>query len=366
MRILVTGGAGFIGTYTVKALIKAGHSPVVIDNLEEVKKEIITSTFNVPLIKNNVGNKKTLREILYGFHKELKNTIHENKFIEGVIHFAALTNVRDSFKNPIKYFNNNVLETINLLQVLCDDKLNKDRNQSIPIPIIFSSSCATYGIPEKLPINEDTPQLPINPYGKTKLIIEMMLKDFAKAYSLKSIILRYFNAAGGSEDGSFGENRKIETHLIPLAINSSLGLTKLLNIYGLDHPTFDGSCIRDYVHVEDIAKAHLLALEKLKTEIKKTKIIKTSTTSLSLIENCSEYNIGLGNGFSVLQIIKIVEEIVGKKCPYKVVERKEGDPAILIACSKKIKKDLGWEPEFTSIDEIITHSCNWIKKSKNL
>ena len=363
MRVLVTGGAGFIGTHTVKALIKKGYSPIVIDNLVEVKNEIISSKLKIPLIRSNIGNKKILMETLNGDHKALKNTIHEKKSIQAVIHFAALSNARDSIINPILYFKNNVHETINLLEVLCEHNLNSKRKEFMPIPIIFSSSCATYGIPKKLPIDEDCIQNPINPYGRSKLIVEMMLKDLAKAYNLKSVILRYFNAAGASEDGLCGEDRNIETHLIPIAINSALGNNKLLNIFGLDHPTFDGSCIRDYVHVEDIASAHILALEKLKIE--STKKINNKTSS-SIEQNCFEYNIGLEKGFSVLEIIQKVEDIVGRNCPYKVIERKDGDPAILIASSQKIKKELGWDPRFKSIDEMILHCFNWIKKSKRL
>ena len=364
MRILVTGGAGFIGTNTVKALIDAGHSPVVIDNLKYINKEVITSKLNTPLIKSNVGNKKNLLEILTGKHNALKNTIHENNFIEAIIHFAALTNVRDSFKYPFKYYQNNVLETINLLEVICDQKLIDEREESIPIPIIFSSSCATYGVPHKLPIYENCHQNPINPYGRTKLIIEMLLKDLAKTHNLKSVILRYFNAAGASANGLYGENRKEETHLIPLAINSALGINKNFNIFGLDHPTFDGSCIRDYVHVLDIAQAHLLALEKIKTEVAYKNV--SSRFSLSIEENCFEYNIGLEKGFSVLQIINKVEEIVGNSCPYKVISKKKEDPPTLIASSQKIKKDLGWNPRFNNIDEIILHTYLWIKNYNGL
>ena len=363
MRVLVTGGAGFIGTHTVKALIKYGYSPIVIDNLKEVKNEIISSKFNIPLIKSNIGNKKILMETLNGNHKALKDTIHENKSIQAVIHFAALSDARDSIVNPINYFKNNVHETINLLEVLCNHNLNSKRKEFLPIPIIFSSSCATYGIPKKLPIGEDCIQKPINPYGQSKLIVEIMLKDLANAYNLKSVILRYFNAAGASEDGLFGESRNIETHLIPLAINSALGTNKYFNIFGLDHPTFDGSCIRDYVHVEDIASAHIIALEKLKMELIKN--INNNSTS-SVEQNCFEYNVGLEKGFSVLEIIQKVEEIVGRNCPYKVIEKKDGDPAILIASSQKIKRELGWKPRFTSIDEMILHSFNWIMKSKRL
>ncbi len=363
MRVLVTGGAGFIGTHTVKSLINAGHSPIVLDNLLGIKQEVISDNLEIPLIKSNVGNKKNLLETISGTHKDLKNTVHENRFIQAVIHFAALTNVRDSFKNPINYFRNNVQESLNLLEILCDKELNFKRKTSIPIPIVFSSSCSTYGIPKKLPIDENSPQNPINPYGKTKLIVEMLLKDFAKAYNLKSVIFRYFNAAGASEDGFFGENRKIETHLIPLAINSALGINKNFKIFGLDHPTFDGSCIRDYVHVEDIAEAHLLALAKLKNEIMCNN--NPNKQSSSLEENCFEYNIGLGKGFSVLEIIKKVEDITGHNCPYEIIEKKEGDPAILIASSNKITAEIGWKPKYKKIDEMILHSYNWIKKINN-
>tara|TARA_Y100000589_G_scaffold135409_2_gene129604 strand:+ start:369 stop:1463 length:1095 start_codon:yes stop_codon:yes gene_type:complete len=364
MRILVTGGAGFIGTHTVKALIDAGHFPVVIDNLKEIKNEVITSKLNIPLIKSNIGNKKILIEILTGKHNALKNTVHEDKFIEMIIHFAALSNLRDSVENPLNYYQNNVTETINLLEVICDSKLNLLRKESIPIPIIFSSTCATYGIPYKLPIDENCPQNPITPYGRTKLIIEMLIKELSYSHNLKSVILRYFNAAGASQNGLYGENRKKETHLIPLAINAALGINKNLNIYGLDHPTFDGSCIRDYVHVLDIAEAHLLAIEKIKNEL----ISKTISNKfpLSLEENYFEYNIGLEKGFSVLQIINKVEEIVGNNCPYTVIKKKQEEPAILIASSKKIRRELRWKPKFNKIDDIVLHSFNWIKKYNNL
>ena len=336
MRVLVTGGAGFIGTHTVRTLIKAGHSPLVIDNLVEIKNEVISSKLKIPLIKSNIGNKKTLLEILYGKHKALKNTVHENKFPEAVIHFAALTNARDSMEKPIEYYKNNVLETLNLLEILCDQKFNSNRKTSTPIPFIFSSSCATYGIPKKIPIDENCLQKPINPYGKTKLIIELLLKDLAQSYNLKSVILRYFNAAGSSEDCFYGEYRKIETHLIPLAINAALGINKNFKIFGLNHNTFDGSCIRDYVHVEDIAEAHLLALNKLKFELNNKNILNKKLSNIE--KNCFEYNVGLGIGFSVLQIIKKIEDIVGHNCPYEIVNKKEGDPAILVASSKKNNK----------------------------
>ena len=361
MRVLVTGGAGFIGTHTVKKLIENGHAPVVMDTLEKVNNEVIRSKLNIPFLKSNFGNKKNLISLLTGRHEILKNTIHENKYIEAVIHFAAYSDARESSENPIIYYKNNVLESINLLEVLCDHNLNKSRKNSMPIPLIFSSTCATFGIPEKLPIDENCPQNPINPYGRTKLIIEKMLKDLAQSNNLKSVILRYFNAAGAYEDGSFGENRKEESHLIPLAIKSALGITKELKVFGLNHSTFDGSCIRDYVHVIDIAEAHVLALEKIKNELDNLNLTQQNKTLLE--QNCFEYNIGLEKGFSVLEIIKKVEDIAGD-CPYVVIEKKKGDPPILIASSKKIKKELGWEPKYKRIDEIIIHSFNWFKKFK--
>ncbi len=361
MRVLVTGGAGFIGTHTVKKLIEKGHAPVVIDNLIKVKNEVITSKLKVPFLKSNFGNKNNLMSILSGKHEILKNTIHENKYIEAVIHFAAYSDARESSENPIIYYKNNVLESISLLEVLCDQKLNLERKNSIPIPLIFSSTCSTYGIPEKLPIDENCSQNPINPYGRSKLIIERMLKDLAKSNNFKSIILRYFNAAGASEDGLFGENRKKEGHLIPLAIKSALGIKKDFKVFGLNHSTFDGSCIRDFVHVIDVAEAHILALEKLKNDLNH---INLSQKNTKLVEqNCFTYNIGLGKGFSVLEIINKIEDIAGK-CPYEVIENKKDDPPILIACSKKIKKELGWQPKY-NIDEILVHSFNWIKKFKS-
>ncbi len=359
MRVLVTGGAGYIGSHTVRALIIAGHDPIVVDNLICGHADVITKIFRIPLIVSNIGNKKLLEEVINGKHDLLKGTVHENKIIEAVLHFAAFAYVGESIKNPIKYYSNNVQESISLLESICSPEIRSQRVNNSSIPIVFSSSCATYGVPSRNPISEENSQKPISPYGKSKLMVEEIIKDLAKSANLKSVILRYFNAAGAAEDSLIGEKHIPETHLIPLVINTAIGLNRELTIFGDDFNTPDGTCIRDYIHVVDLADAHVLALDLFVENSK----INNKLNTFKNKENCNIYNLGNGKGVSVLEIIKIVEIITKKKVTYKVSERREGDPPLLIASAEKFIRDFEWKPKYTNIEEMIFHAYKWATKS---
>ncbi len=358
MRVLVTGGAGYIGSHTVKALIDAGHNPVVLDNLVYGHKNVVESILQVPLIIDQVGNKNVLKQILLGKHEALKNTTHENKLIEAVLHFAAYAYVGESVENPLKYYRNNVIESTILLETLCDKDITQLTNNNSPIPIVFSSTCATYGTPKDVPITENTLQAPINPYGRSKFFIENIIKDLSYSSGLQSVILRYFNAAGAMPDSSFGELHEPETHLIPLVIQAALGVRENIKIFGNDYETPDGTCIRDYIHVCDLADAHVRALN-LFTLNKGSKIYKGKNPEMK----CFVFNLGNGNGVSVKEVIKTVIQISEKKINIVNSPRRIGDPAILIASSKKIKSVLGWEPKYPSITKIVKDAYEWHKKN---
>ncbi len=356
MRVLVTGGAGYIGSHTVRALIEAKHEPVVIDNLVYGHKKVIQNIFKTPLICGNIGNTNLLKSVIFGTHNELISTNHEGKMIDAIIHFAAYAYVGESVKQPLKYYKNNVSESINLLDIICSNDVISRRSSSDPIPIIFSSSCATYGIPKETPITENTPQNPINPYGKSKLMVEEIIKDLAISCNLKSVILRYFNAAGASPDSVIGEDHCPETHLIPLAIKAAFE-SKPLKIFGDDYPTFDGTCLRDYIHVCDLANAHVLALKIFE---KKQVHLKHDYKNNDL---CKIYNLGNGSGISVKQIINIIEKVTQKEIKIIIEKRREGDPTSLIASASKIIQELGWEPKYPNIYDIVSHSISWYTKS---
>jgi UDP-glucose 4-epimerase len=323
-KILVTGGAGYIGSHVVKDLIKKGFEVIVIDNLEKGHKSAVKSHY---FYKVDLKDKEKLEELFKSFK------------IKGILHFAAASLVGESMINPGKYYENNILGGLNLLE--CMIKYNIDI-------FIFSSTAAVYGEPKIIPIPEDHPTIPTNVYGSSKLMFEDILKWYSKIYGIRYISLRYFNAAGCDIDGELGEDHKPETHLIPLVIKTALGQMRYVEIYGTDYPTPDGTCIRDYIHISDLSLAHILALEAL------------------LSGKVSDiYNLGNSQGFSVREVIKTAEKVIGKKIPIKEVGRRIGDPAVLIASSNKIKKDLGWNPKYSDLEFIIKSAWNWFEKNPN-
>lgn len=319
--ILVTGGAGYIGSHTLFELIEQGFKTIVIDSLENGHKEFLPS--QTKFFKINLLNLQ-----------KIKKVFKENK-IDAVIHFAGYIAVGEGERNPHKYYSNNIISTLNLLEAMLSYGVKK---------IVFSSSAAVYGIPKKIPIKEDSPTFPINVYGKTKLFIENILKDYFNAYNLSSISLRYFNAAGADPKLRTGEWHNPETHVIPLLLES-ITEKKTFNIFGDNYDTPDGTCIRDYIHVCDLAAAHVLAVKKL---LKKTKINEA-------------INLGSNTGYSVKELVKTVERITGKKAKVKTSPRRPGDPPILIADNLKAQRILGWKPKY-NLTEIIKTAWEWHKK----
>jgi len=316
-RILVTGGAGYIGSHTVKMLLGAGHHVVVLDNLSYGHRAAVPET---SLIVADLRDVDHLDQILVA-HR-----------IDSVIHFAASTFVGESVSDPAKYYLNNLVHSANLLERVRRHGISK---------FVFSSTCATYGVPAKSPITEAAPQHPINPYGNTKLAFERMLADFAKPYGIGYAALRYFNASGAAPDGSIGEDHTPETHLIPLVIQAALGQRPHIEIYGTDYPTPDGTCIRDYIHVDDLAAAHVHALDRIEPGVGRC------------------LNVGTGRGYSVREVIRTVEEVSGRKVPTKEGPRRAGDPPELVAAADAIRRDLNWEPKYTELRTIVETAWNW-------
>jgi UDP-glucose 4-epimerase len=314
MTILVTGGAGYIGSHAVRQLRDKNYKVIVIDNLAFGHVEAIIDE-NVIFVKGDIGDKVLLDKI-FSEHK-----------IDGVLHFAAYAYVGESVHDPLKYYQNNVGASLNLLEVMYKHKCNK---------LIFSSTCATYGKPMYLPIDENHPQDPINPYGASKLMLERIIKDYSNAYNLQYVFLRYFNACGASFDGKIGEDHDPETHLIPLVLQSIKNPDIPVTIFGTDYDTPDGTCIRDYIHVEDLSDAHLKALEYL--------------LSGGKFLMC---NLGVGRGYSVKEIINAANEVTQKSANVKFGQRREGDPPKLVADNKMAKTILGWEPNHVDIKSII-------------
>jgi UDP-glucose 4-epimerase len=321
--ILVTGGAGYIGSVVVKLLIENGYEVIVYDNLSRGHLSAVDK--RAIFVKGDLADKKLIEEVFRKYP------------IEAVLHFAAYIEVGESVKYPTLFFDNNVKNCINLLNAMCENNCKK---------IIFSSSAAVYGEPLTIPIKEDHPLVPINPYGETKRYIEELLFTYEKYCDLKFISLRYFNVAGA--DGNLGEDHRPETHLIPLIVKAALGKERIFKIYGDDYPTRDGTCIRDYIHVYDLATAHILALEKLLKE-----------------EKSAVYNLGSENGYSVKEVFETACEVIGKKIPYEIVGRRPGDVPILIASSQKIKKELGWQRKKDDLKIIISDTFEWQKRFPN-
>jgi len=323
MVILVTGGAGYIGSHACKALANAGYTPVAYDNLVYGHKKHVKWG---PLEIGDINDSSRLEEVFKKYEPK------------AVMHFAAYAYVGESVTDPEKYYLNNVSGTLTLLKTMRLFKVDK---------FIFSSTCATYGNPSVLPIPESHPQNPINPYGKTKLIIEEILNDYHKAFGLRSISLRYFNAAGADPDCEIGELHRPETHLIPLTLNATFDNS--ITIFGNDYQTKDGTCIRDYIHVTDLANAHVQALKSLQAG--------SSTTS---------YNLGNAHGFSILEIISTVEKVTGRKVSFKIGPRRAGDPPILIGDASSAMLSLNWKPNYSDINTIIATAWNWHRKVFNI
>ena len=319
MSVLVCGGAGYIGSHVVRALYDAGREVVVYDNLQKGHKQAVPS--GVALVVGDLRDKETLRKVF------------QDHSIDSVIDFAADSLVGESVTKPLQYYNNNVYGTLSLLEVM----------QEVGVKyIVFSSTAATYGEPEKTPILESDRTEPTNPYGDTKLAVEKMLKWSDAAYGMKYTVLRYFNAAGAHMSGEIGEDHQPESHLIPLVLQTALGKREKIMVFGEDYPTPDGSCLRDYIHVSDLADAHILALDRIVAG-----------------GESRTYNLGNGEGFSVKEIIDIAREVTGREIKAEIVERRAGDPAVLVASSDKAKAELGWKPKYNDVRTIIESAWQW-------
>ncbi len=324
--ILITGGAGYIGSHVALKLLENNQDIVIFDSLENSKLDIINTLKTIKNFEFVKGDLKNIKEVEYLFN---------NYRINAVMHFAAYIRVEESVKNPKKYYYNNLFGTLNLINMMIEHKVNK---------IIFSSTAAIYGKPKYIPIDENHPKNPINPYGKSKLMIEEILDDYEIAYGLKSIKLRYFNVAGADKQNRIGESHVPETHLIPNILKSIANPEKIFYLFGNDYKTHDGTCIRDYVNIEDLAEAHLSALNYLE-----------------LNNKSDSFNIGTEKGSSVKEIFRTCEQITNKKIKVKISPRRKGDSGILIASNEKASKLLNWKPQRSLQDSIIT-AFNWIKK----
>lgn len=320
MSVLVLGGAGYIGSHTVDRLVEAGKDVVVVDSL--VTGHLAAVRKEAKFYQGDLADKDFMRKVFT-----------ENPDIDAVIHFAAFSLVAESMKEPLKYFDNNTAGMVKLLEVMNEFDIKY---------IVFSSTAATYGIPEKMPIYEDDPQLPINPYGESKLMMEKIMRWADEAYGIKFVALRYFNVAGAKPDGSIGEDHHPETHLLPIVLQVAMGEREKLQIFGDDYNTPDGTNVRDYVHPFDLADAHILAVDYLRNG-----------------NESSAFNLGSSTGFSNLEIVKAAREVTGKEIPAEIAARRGGDPDTLIAASEKARKVLGWKPEFDDIHKIIETAWKW-------
>ena len=323
MRVLAVGGAGYVGSHVVRELCDRHHHVVVLDNLSTGHAQAVRAASRgaAELVQGDVGDQTLVSDIL------------RSRKIDAVMHFAAASLVGESMQNPSKYWRNNVSCAVELLDAMV--RAGVDR-------IVFSSSAAVYGEPRQTPIPEDHPKSPTSTYGMTKLAIEHMLAGYHSAHGIKSISLRYFNAAGADSSGDIGEDHDPETHLIPIVLKTALGLRQQLSIFGTDYPTPDGTCVRDYVHVSDLADAHLAALERLAGQA-----------------GALAYNLGNGSGFSVREVLRCAERIVGRPIPAVEDRRRPGDPAVLVASSEHAQRELGWKPMQASLEHIIASAWAW-------
>ncbi len=320
MSVLVLGGAGYIGSHMVDRLIEKGHDVVVVDNLVTGHRAAVHP--DAKFYEGDLADQPFMREVF-----------KENPQVDAVIHFAAFSLVGESMTEPLKYFDNNTAGMIKLLEVMNEFGIKK---------IVFSSTAATYGIPEKMPIHEDDPQNPINPYGESKLMMEKIMRWADQAYGIKFVALRYFNVAGAKPDGTIGEDHHPETHLMPIVLEVAMGKRDKLMIFGDDYDTQDGTNVRDYVHPFDLADAHILAVEYLRAG-----------------NDSNAFNLGSSTGFSNLEILKAAREVTGKEIPAEIGPRRGGDPDKLIAASDKAREVLGWQPQFDDIHKIIQTAWNW-------
>ncbi len=324
MTILVTGGAGYIGSHSVLTLQNAGYEVIVLDNLVYGHQDLVETVLQAKLIVGDTCDRDLLQQVFSQYK------------IDAVMHFAAYAYVGESVTKPAKYYQNNVVGTFTLLEAMLKAGVNN---------FVFSSTCATYGVPDSVPIKEEQPQNPINPYGATKLMVERMLQDFARAYDFRSVCLRYFNAAGADPEARLGEDHNPETHLIPLVLQTALGHRESISIFGTDYDTPDGSCVRDYIHILDIAQAHILALEYL---------LQDGKTDV--------FNLGNGNGFSVKEVIETARKVTGKEIKVQMSDRRPGDPPILVGSGAKARNILGWQPQYSNLEDIIAHAWQWHQK----
>lgn len=319
--ILVTGGAGYIGSHAVLALKEKGYDVVILDNLVYGHRDIVENNLKAELVLGDTTDRALL------------DSLFNTRNIAAVMHFAAYAYVGESVENPAKYYHNNVFGTLTLLEAMQSAGINK---------FVFSSTCATYGVPETVPIPETHPQNPINPYGASKLMVERILQDFDTAYNLKSVIFRYFNAAGADPQGRTGEDHNPETHLIPLILLTALGKRDAIKIFGTDYPTRDGTCIRDYIHVTDLAQAHVLGLEYLLNG-----------------GNSEIFNLGNGNGFTVREMIATAKTVTERDFTVQEADRRPGDPPMLVGSSEKAHQILNWQPEYADLSQIVRHAWQW-------
>ncbi|MCY9528606.1 UDP-glucose 4-epimerase [Paenibacillus sp. cl6col] len=324
MSILVTGGAGYIGSHTVQALLEQEEQVIVVDNLSTGHQNAVK---NVELVQCDIRDKEALSQVFRNYN------------IEAVVHFAASSLVGESMQKPGKYYDNNIYGTLCLLEIMVQHGVTK---------IVFSSTAATYGNPEIIPITESEATKPTNAYGETKLAMESMMKWFDIAHGLKYVALRYFNAAGAHENGIIGEDHQPETHLIPLILQVPLGKRDYISVFGNDYDTADGTCIRDYIHVSDLADAHIKSIHYLKSG-----------------GESAVFNLGNGNGYSVLEMINAARAVTGHPIPAKMEERRAGDPAVLVANAQKSREILQWEPKWTNIEEIIHSAWKWHSANPN-